>query len=98
VTTSTELPPRIDTLDRVSARDQRLYERDAFGDGYQLSYVGSAVANYRSLAAEHPIVPPPRKVIRFDRKGWALLLAVSAPNERSYFIQQVAAKHIKVEG
>jgi hypothetical protein len=99
VTTSPELPSRIDKLDEVSKRDQRLYERDAMGDAYQLSYVGTAVANYRRLAAESPgSVPPPRKVVRFDRAGWARLLAVAAADERSYFMRQAAAKRIVIEG
>ena len=99
MSTSPELPSRIDKLDEVSKRDQRLYERDAMGDAYQLSYIGTAVANYRQLSAEHPgIVPPPRKVVRFDREGWARLLAVATADERNYFMRQAAAKRMVIQG
>jgi hypothetical protein len=99
MTTSPELPAHIGSLDEVAKRDQRLYERDKWGDAYQLTHVGTAVANYRRLAAENPgAVPPPRKVIRFDRKGWALLLAVAEPGAKSYFLRCAATKHIRVEG
>jgi hypothetical protein len=98
MTTAPLLPERIEQLSDVAVRDQRLYERDTWGDAYQLSYAGTALANYRRLAAENSgvPVPPPRKVVRFDREGWALLLAVAEPEARAYFIQCAAAKSIKV--
>jgi len=100
MTTSPELPARIDSIDEVAKGDQRLYERDAMGDAYQLTYVGQALANYRRLAAENSgaSVPPPRKVVRFDRTGWALLCAVAEPDARAYFLKHAAAGQIKVVG
>lgn len=98
MTSSPELPARIAKLDDVSKRDQRLYDSDA-GEGYKLTYIGQALANYRRLAAENPAleVPPPRKVVRFNRDGWAQLLAVAEPNARAYFLRAAATGTIKVE-
>ena len=77
-----------------------LYDTDGSGESYRLNHVGQAVAHYRRLAAENDglDVPPPRKIVRFDREGWARLLAVVDPAERACFLRQAGARKILIAG
>jgi hypothetical protein len=94
------LPDRIETLDEVTKRDRLLYRRDAAGDAYEITHIGRALARYRQAAAENPggQVPPPRKMMRFDREGWSQLIAMAEPDARAYFLRCAASGTIKVQG
>jgi hypothetical protein len=91
------LPAEINSLSEVTKPDEQLYETDNVG-AYKLSYVGQALARYRQLAAENPgeDVPPPRKIVRFDRQDWTRLIAVAEPAARAYFLRMAANGVIKV--
>jgi hypothetical protein len=86
---------RVETLP-TPKRDRQLYESDGTG-AYELTFAGKVLAHYRQQAAENlGDVPPPRKIIRFDRETWAHLIAVAEPEARTYFLRQAAAGVIKV--
>jgi hypothetical protein len=91
------LPAAINSLSEVLMPDAQLYETDNAG-AYKLSYVGQALARYRQIAAENPgeDVPPPRKIVRFDRHDWTRLIAVAEPAARIYFLRMAANGVIKV--
>jgi hypothetical protein len=92
-----QLPAEIFSLAEVPKRDQPLYESDGAG-AYKLSYVGRHLAAYRRQVAENPgaDVPPPPKIVNFDREGWSRLLAVAEPGAKKYFLRLAGAGIVKI--
>jgi hypothetical protein len=95
-----QLAFQVTSLAEVAKPDQQMYTSDASSGGYKLTYVGEALARYRRHAAENRDreVPPPTKIVRFDRQDWAKLIAVAEPEARSYFLKMAGSGVIKVVG
>jgi hypothetical protein len=93
--TPSAIAEQIETYDQIPVRLRPAYELSPLG-WYEPNQVGAAIGAYRAAIVKDPHREPLAPRRKLTRAEWNLLLALSEPEERGYFLRQLVSKRFSL--